>query len=468
MTTEIELTRDRLRRKLNFEVSRRLKVYDLYFEGEQPLKFIAPALQDELGDRLTAMVINLPRDGVSVYDDRLDVTGFRYPGAAEDDDQMWKVWLGNDGDLLSQQVHQESLALGRAYMIVGPGDDAELPLITAESPFDTIHEDDPRTHDVANGLHQWTELDGTRWVTVYQRGGRTTWWRPKRSGEWTVDSEVENTAESELCSLVPYLNYPRILGRLRNGLPDPRLGRSEFHDIIPIVDGINKMATDMMVSGEFHAMPRRWAFGLKAEDFEDEKGNEVSAWAMRASALWANENKDIKVGQFKESDLSNFRDTIKMLITIAGQMLGLPPGYNAFETVNPPSGDSIRSSEIKLLKRSERKQANWGNKHGRVQRLVQLELTGADDPKAREIETRWRSAATPTKAQEADATVKLVQAKDGQGRSIVTVTQARQDLGYSAEALKRMAADDAREDPIITDAKRELEVAGASGAAGSR
>jgi hypothetical protein len=63
----------------------------------------------------------------------------------------------------------------------------------------------------------------------------------------------------DLCALVPYVNQPRFLGRLRPGRADQRLGRSEFHDIIPIVDAINKMGTDMMVSGEFHAMPRRWA-----------------------------------------------------------------------------------------------------------------------------------------------------------------------------------------------------------------
>ena len=36
---------------------------------------------------------------------------------------------------------------------------------------------------------------------------------------------------------------------------------AEIEAIIGLADAANKMATDMMVSGEYHAMPRRWAFG---------------------------------------------------------------------------------------------------------------------------------------------------------------------------------------------------------------
>ena len=48
------------------------------------------------------------------------------------------------------------------------------------------------------------------------------------------------------------------------------------------------------------------------------------------------------------------------------------------------------------------------------------------------METIWRSAETPTIAQQADAAVKLVQA------GIVTPGQARQDLGYTPVQQERM------------------------------
>jgi hypothetical protein len=387
----------------------------------------------------------------------------RFPDDEAADDDLWSIWLHNDGDVLSQQVHQEALALGRAYMLVSPGDDDEFPLITAESPFDAIHEDDPRTRDVAFGLKQYTDADGTQFATLYYPEGRTAWYREKRGGGWQLDAGLSAENDVDLCALVPYVNQPRFLGRLRPGRADVRLGRSEFHDIIPIVDAINKMGTDMMVSGEFHAMPRRWAFGLKAEDFEDENGNPVAQWSMIASRLWANEDKDIKVGQFQEADLGNFRETLKLLMQVAAQKLALPAYYNAFETANPPNGDSIKASEVQLVKRTERKQTGFGNRHSRVQRLVTAVKYGVDDAQARKIETLWRDPATPTISQKADATVKLVQARDGRGRSIVPVEQAREDLGYTAEQRKRMAEMDAdADDPQVTAALRALQTAGAA------
>jgi hypothetical protein len=57
-----------------------------------------------------------------------------------------------------------------------------------------------------------------------------------------------------------------------------------------LADAANKIATDMMVSAEYHAMPRRWAFGLKESDFVDAAGNQMSPWSMIAGHLWANED----------------------------------------------------------------------------------------------------------------------------------------------------------------------------------
>ncbi|MBM4490607.1 phage portal protein [Rhodococcus hoagii] len=84
-----------------------------------------------------------------------------------------------------------------------------------------------------------------------------------KSGKW-VAGDFQDKHNFGVVPVFPLVNRPRILR------PD---GRSEFVDIIPLADAANKMATDMMVSGEFHAMPRRWAFGLKQSDFVDRHGN---------------------------------------------------------------------------------------------------------------------------------------------------------------------------------------------------
>jgi hypothetical protein len=431
-----DAVRDRLLTSLRRE-TKQLQINDDYFEGQQPLKFIAPVLQQQLGTRLAEMVVNVPRSGVEAYENRLDIEGFRFDGEDSSDDELWNVWQHNEGDLLSQQAHRESLALSRAYSIVGESDDAEMPLITIESPFEAIHEDDPRTHEVKYGLKKWQDEDRTRWIDLFHPNGRVTWYKKAKDSAWTEDTRENNSFN--LCRMVPLINDPRIIGRARPGKSDQRLGRSVFHDIIPLVDGLNKTLTDMMVSGEFHAMPRRWATGLNEDDFVDEKtGQALDTFELVAGRMWGVSDKDVKFGQFAEADLSNFHNTAKLLMQIAAQILALPPHYLAFTGENPASADAIRSSEAQLVKRAERKQAVYSTRWERVQRLVLLTQGKPDDIRAKRIETLWRDPSTPTIAQKADAIVKLVSAKDGSNRSILTVDQAREDLGYTKTQRDRM------------------------------
>jgi hypothetical protein len=439
---EFEDVRDRLLAKLGVETPK-LESYDDYLDGEQPLKFLAPALQQQLGSKIAEVVINIPRFGVEAYENRLDVEGFRFPGKQDADDDLWGIWQANDGDSLSQQVHRESLALGRAYAIVGEGED-EIPLITAESPFEAIHEDDFRTHEVKYGVKRWTDEDKTIWVDLFHPYGRQTWFQTEKAKKFTLENSLTEENDFNLCRMVPLINDPRILGRVKGAKGyDQRLGRSVFHDVIGPVDALNKTLTDMMTSAEFHAMPRRWATGLNADDFVDEaSGAQMETYSLVAGRIWATESEGAKFGQFAEADLKNFHDTAKLWLQIAGSMLALPPHYMSFDTQTPPSADAIRSSEAQLVKRAERKQSVLAARWERVQRLVLMTQGKPDSLELRRIETLWSDPSTPTIAQKADATVKLFTAKDGAGRSIITADQARQDLGYSQEQRNRMTAYD--------------------------
>jgi hypothetical protein len=216
-----------------------------------------------------------------------------------------------------------------------------------------------------------------------------------------------------------------------------------FHDLLGPTEALNKILTDMMVSAEFHAMPRRWATGLTEEDFVDENGKALSTFEMIAGRIWGSDNEKATFGQFPEASLDNFHATAKLLVQFAFMMLGLPANYLPFVGDNPASADAIRASETQLVKRAERKQSVLSTRWERVQRLVLLTQGKADTDKVRQIETMWGDPSTPTLAQKADATVKLVQAKDSTGRSIITVDQAREDLGYTQGQRDRMASADA-------------------------
>lgn len=417
---------------------------DRYFEGEQPLKYMAKAMQSEIGDRVSQLVLNWLRFGAEAYENRLDIEGFRYQGSSSSDAELWRMWQANDLDEQGQQAHLDALVLGRSYVIVGSGDsDGSDPVVTVESPFQVFAERDPRTRRVSAAVKRWQEGEGKETVqraTLYLPDSTESFAADK--GAWLSTGKAD---EHELgrVPVVPLVNRPRILR------PD---GLSEFQDVIPIADAANKMATDMMVSGEYHAMPRRWAAGLKAEDFVDKDGNPISAWSRDAGTLWGSENEQIKFGQFQESDLAVFHNSIKLLAQLASQMLALPPHYLSFVGDNPASADAIRSSETQLVKRVERKHTYFGGSWEDVQRLVLRIKTGEWDDAARTLETVWRDPSTPTVAQVADATVKKVQT------GIVPIEQARIDLGYTQTQRDNMLEMDARakSNPDIANLARSI------------
>ena len=416
---------------------------DKYFEGEQPLKYMAQAMQAEIGDRVSQLVLNWLRFGAEAYENRLDIEGFRYRGSDSSDDALWATWQANGLDEQSQQGHLDSLVLGRSYVIVGSGDAADdTPIVTVESPFQVFAERDPRTRRVTAAVKRWQDGEGKDAIQ------RATLYLPDSTESFAFSKEWKSTGPADNHELgrvpvVPLVNRPRILR------PD---GLSEFQDVLPIADAANKMATDMMVSAEYHAMPRRWAVGLKADDFVDKDDNPISVWSRDTGTLWSSENHEAKFGQFNEADLSVFHNSIKLLAQLASQMLALPPHYLSFVGDNPASADAIRSSETQLVKRVERKHTYLGGAWEDVQRLVLRFQTGKWDPAAQGLETVWRDPSTPTVAQKADAVVKLVQA------GVLPIEQGREDLGYSSEQRKRMAAMDseAKSNPDIANLARSI------------
>ncbi|WP_054372433.1 phage portal protein [Rhodococcus rhodochrous] len=400
-----------------------LTKWDNYLEGEQPLKYMSDAMREELGDTVAELVLNWARLVADAYESRLDIEGFRYADSDVEDEVLWAGWQYNDMDEQSQQGHLDSIALSRSYVLISANKEKDQPpRNTVESPFQVWARRDPGTRKVSSAIKKWKDEDDVDHVLVFTPTETTEF--VKKEGEWKA-GEFQDKHNFGIVPVVPLVNRPRILR------PD---GMTEFRDVIPLADAANKMATDMMVSGEFHAMPRRWAFGLKQSDFVDRNGNPLSTWSKVKSRLWANENPNIKVGQFDEADLTVFHNTIKLLAQLTSQIAALPPHYMGFVGDNPTSADAIRSSETQLVKRVERKHTFLGGAWEEVQRinLMYLRKSPKLEPRDYQIETVWRDPSTPTVAQKADAAVKKYES------GIVPLEQTRIDLGYSATQRKQM------------------------------
>ncbi|MGW1102719.1 phage portal protein [Streptomyces sp. NPDC002540] len=415
-----------------------LRLLNSYYEGTQPLSYMAPELQTELQETVRQVVINWPRLVVDSVEERLDVEGFRFPKEPDSDDELWRIWQANDMDEQSQQGHLDALVMGRAYVVIGTReDDDETPLVTVESALDMYAEFDPRTREVQAAVKRWSqesEEGKVAHATLYLPDA-TSWW-VREKGVWVEDPDHERDDHEIGEVMVEVLaNRPRL--KCPNGV-------SELADVIPLSDAACKIATDMMVSAEYHATPRRVAFGFGEEDFVDANGRKVSAFSRIIGRMWATE-KNRKTGQdgdgadviqFSEASLSNFHETIKQLASLVASLSGMPPHFLGHATDNPASADGIRSAETRLVKRSERRQRGNGGTWERVNRKVMRLRDGVWNLDARSLETIWRDASTPTVAQVADAAVKKYVAK------IVPLRQTREDLGYTQAQIDRMEEQD--------------------------
>lgn len=415
---------------------------DRYYRGLQPLNYLREDVRQAMGNRLTPVVINWPRIVVDALEQRLDVEGFRAPSRPTMERELWRIWQANGLDEASSQAHVDALVFGRAFIMVWAGRDPSMPRITVESPLQVVTETDPATGQLIGGLKRWRDVDHHTRALVFtpdaitEYRSRTAQPEPPIYVQPASDYDIVRETENPLgrVPIVPLVNRPRPI------LP---LGESELADAMPIADAINKCASDLMVSAEFHAQPRRWVTGfssplmggrLGAEEMAQVAESIKTQWEQaRASKVWIADNPETKFGQFPEATLDNFIGAIRMFTMQLSAVAGLPPHYVALSAEsNPASADAIRSAEASLVNRARRRQRSWGGAWEDVMRLALTVRDGIPPAGLDDLETVWRSAEIVSIAQAADAAVKL------HAEGILDRRSVLEDLDYSPQAITQI------------------------------
>jgi hypothetical protein len=325
----------------------------------------------------------------------------------------------------SQQLTVDAFVHGRAFAMVWPDPrDPTKPRITVESAQQMTVELDPVTREVTKAEKKWRVGDD-EFRTVYL---------PDRIEKYVTHAkgdEAERTpAEVNPFGVVPVVPF---INRGRTAQP---LGESELTDIIPLVDAINKLSTDLMVSAEHHAMPRRWATGVETGSDTDETEraavNVYEKWTKAAAGrVWQSDSELARFGQFTEATLDNYVSAINLFTRQISALGHLPPNYLGLGgTDNPASADAIRSAEATLIKKALRKQRVFGGAWERVMRLAAL-VTGTTIEGAESLETIWRDPQTPSVSQQVDAAQKLAQMGMPFDENLV-------DLGYTPTRIARI------------------------------
>ena len=396
--------------------------HDRYYEGSQRLTHIGLAVPPEL--RRFETLVNWSRLVVDSVSDRMRMKAFYLPHEDRASEALRESWDYNNLDSESISHHQEMLILGRGFVSVGANEeDKEYPLIRVENPREISVDLDVRHRRINSALRVYGEDDampGVPTSAVLYEPNRTTW-LTREAGRWyATDRDDHNLGR---VPLVMFLNRRRV-GRWT--------GVSEMADAIPLVDAAARSLTNLQLAGETHSVPQKYVLGMSRGDFVDGQGNPIPAWEAYFNAIWANANKDAKVGQFSASDLSNFHKTVEHYGALLTGVYGLPPRYVGLSTVNPAAEGAIRAEEARLILNVEKKSALAGDGWGWVMGLSERFRTGEWVTGSR-IKVDWFDPGTPTYAQRADALTKMY--SNGQG--ILSREGVWEELGWSEARMQR-------------------------------
>jgi hypothetical protein len=412
-----------------------LQLRDAYFNGEQLVRDLGISIPPQLKGLHT--VIGWPRVGVESLEERLDLEAFRWADGA-DSAELAEIAEANDLFDESSLAHLDALVYGREYLAVGSGDcDGDCPpLISAESPLDMTLMWDARLRMGTAALREcaadtYIESGPEERMLVLYLPDQTVMCLPSESGGWEViDRDMHGLG------VVPVV---RMANRQRTA---DRVGKSEITpEVMSITDAACRRLMGMEVAAEFFGAPQRYLLGVTESAFQDAGGNAKSAWETyigRVLALERDEDGNVPtVGQFAAHDPTGMTKIIDLYARIMSSQFGLPPHMLGYTTDNPASADAIRSTEAKLVKRSERRIRRFGAAWQQAMRLALWVRDGEPPEKTRRIETVWRNPATPTVAAQVDATVKLVQAGVLPADSDVTLEMA----GFTEAQRQRIAVD---------------------------
>lgn len=400
---------------------------DRYYNGKSPLSFLSHEAKVAL-QRFDRLSSNLCRTAVVSLQERLRLSGVTGTDA-------WSLFEYSDLDQLATQAHKDALLYGVGYVLCWT-DASGKPRATVESPRQVCVLRDPVTREIVSALKRVrTKTTTEAWV-----------YYPDRVEHWRHNSPNGGSAGYVLVETVEHsLGVCPVVAIGHEDEP------SVIADLLTIQDAINKLLLDMMIASEYAGMPRRYASGIELVQVPklDDDGNpvldddglpvleDVTPFPLE-NRMMTSEDPNSRFGALPAADLHTFEAGIKILISQAMMVSGLPAHYVGLLQDSVTSADALRAAEAALVARAEARQRLYGVGWEAVARRLVAIRDGVDvaDVVARVV---WAPADTRSEAQTADAAVKMYQA------GILSRTAVLKRLGFTddeiAEELKNVASD---------------------------
>ena len=382
-----------------------VELYENYYAGRHRLSFVSSRFRETFGSLFQAFSDNWCALVVDASVERLGVEGFRFGAEADADEDAWAIWQANDLDAQSMLAHTEAVKCGESYVLVAPGAEGELPMITVEHPSQCVVANAPgmrRRRQAA--LKKWADDDGYVYANVYLPD-LVAHYRSREAVKGNRKVELAPWADEEHDAVelhdlgeVPMLALYNSPGMMTGGM-------SDLQTVIKPQDAINKLVADMLVASEFAAFPQRWATGIAVDPDDPEAVTKLKAWMSSAANVWAVAAPDASFGQFQAADLKNYTNAVEMLVQHIAAQTRTPPHYLLGSSGNFPSGESLKATETGLVAKVKRKQLTFGDTWESMMRLA-MRIAKVEPEDAAQSEVLWRDPESKTTGEQTDAAVK--------------------------------------------------------------
>lgn len=312
----------------------------------------------------------------------------------------------NEIAAIQRAVLKASMTTGTSYISVGTGDTSKgesAILIRSESPNSMVGDFNERTLQLDNALKivkQGNDLIGTLWLpneTIYltKPNNGTDKWREfgKR--------DVHNLGR---------VTVVRVRNNYDNEYPN---GRTEItKSLRSLIMSAMRTLVAVETSREFFAMPLRAIVGADASDFLAEDGTPIDISASLSSGVLGlpyNAQDEIvpQIIQLAPSNPENIMNLLNGYAVLAAREVGLPASAFSFDTLNPASADAINEADKKLIKKAEDRMPEIARAWKQAMSFAVLLTDGEIPEDWTDVETIFRPVETVSRAQEADAMLKL-------------------------------------------------------------
>lgn len=416
-----------------------------YYEGRHRIVLDTTEHQAAFSDMLKRLRVNICPAVVDALTDRLKIKGWSAASgtATTVAEQAETFWREQNLARVANRVHSEAVATGDAFLLVWPDEDG-VPRCYPHTALEMCHaHDDERPEIITKAAKVWRDGKKVR-VTLYYANRIEKWitardvtpglaLKPDAFEQYETPGEpwpVPNPYGA-----VPVFHFPFNASSHGHGV-------SALRDVIPLQDSINHTLINRAVTIDFAATPMRILIGV--EENVDEHGRAVNPIRAGIDKMMTFANPDTKIAQFDAAALAPFHDAISTDLNLVTVITGIPPhhfqvGLNG----GFPSGESLKTSESRLVKRVEDTQVDLGGEWAQVMAFV-LRVAGlARDAR---LVAEWHDAQTRSDNDEIGRAATKVE------RIGVPAATVWAELGYTEEQVNQMRVDREVEQQTASDA----------------